>query len=197
VDPAEGGLNGLIAEPGESRAMANGVGPLSFAGSGYGVMLVLTVGSTSPAVLIRCRPSFSTGYTTSSDERILPYLRCPTRQSPLGTGACGWLVGCRSQIALTVVVRTLTSPEMPRYLRLPGLVCLGRAWALLTILTLQVANLWPVHPPKLLGDRMGHVLLTFGNWAGEMEMEKACWQVFLSVCAGLVCSGLANGLDRA
>lgn len=29
-----------------------------------------------------------------------------------------------------------------------------------------------------------------------MEMETVCWQVFLSVCAGLVSSGLADGLDQ-
>lgn len=29
-----------------------------------------------------------------------------------------------------------------------------------------------------------------------MQMKTVCWQVFVSVCAGLVCSGLANGLDR-
>lgn len=34
-----------------------------------------------------------------------------------------------------------------------------------------------------------------GNWAGEMEMNDICWQVFVSVCIGLLCSGIANGLD--
>ncbi len=37
------GLEGLVDEPGEPRALAGGVGPLSFVGSGYGVMLVLMV----------------------------------------------------------------------------------------------------------------------------------------------------------
>lgn len=36
-------LSDLIEEPGEPKALAGGIGPLSFAGSGYGVMLVLTV----------------------------------------------------------------------------------------------------------------------------------------------------------
>lgn len=34
-----------------------------------------------------------------------------------------------------------------------------------------------------------------GNWADEMEMNDICWQVFVSVCVGLLCSGIANGLD--
>jgi hypothetical protein len=33
----------LIEEPGEPKALAGGIGPLSFAGSGYGVMLIITV----------------------------------------------------------------------------------------------------------------------------------------------------------
>lgn len=36
-------LSDLIEEPGEPKALAGGIGPLSFAGSGYGIMLVLTV----------------------------------------------------------------------------------------------------------------------------------------------------------
>ena len=45
-DGGHGGLSGLqemITEPGEPRALAGGVGPLSFVGSGYGVTLVLMV----------------------------------------------------------------------------------------------------------------------------------------------------------
>lgn len=85
---------------------------------------------------------------------------------------------------------------MPKYLRLPGLFCLLRAWVLFSILTLQVAKLWPVESPRLTASMAGRFVLSIGRWAGSMEMEQACWQVFLSVCAGLVCSGLANGLDR-
>ena len=96
---------------------------------------------------------------------------------------------------LMTVGRLLTSPDMPRYLRLPGLIALVRAWLLFTILTVQVANLWPTNQPK---DKLyGRILNRAGRWVGEMQMEKVCWQVFLSVCAGLICSGLANGLDRA
>ena len=36
-------LSDLIEEPGEPKALAGGIGPLSFAGSGYGLMLVITV----------------------------------------------------------------------------------------------------------------------------------------------------------
>lgn len=36
-------LSDFIEEPGEPKALAGGIGPLSFAGSGYGVMLVITV----------------------------------------------------------------------------------------------------------------------------------------------------------
>lgn len=36
-------LSDLIEEPGEPKALAGGIGPLSFAGSGYGIMLVITV----------------------------------------------------------------------------------------------------------------------------------------------------------
>lgn len=36
-------LDEMLSEPGDSRAIAAGVGPLSFAGSGYGITLVLMV----------------------------------------------------------------------------------------------------------------------------------------------------------
>jgi hypothetical protein len=36
-------LEQAILEPGEPRALAGGIGPLSFAGSGYGIALVLMV----------------------------------------------------------------------------------------------------------------------------------------------------------
>ncbi len=99
-------------------------------------------------------------------------------------------------LMLVVVAEILTSPAMPNYLRLPGIFSLCRAWVLFSILTLQVANLWPINSPRLLSSTTGRFVNRVGEWAGDMEMEKVCWQVFLSVCAGLVCSGLANGLDR-
>lgn len=42
------GLEDMLSEPGESRALAGGVGPLSFAGSGYGVTLVIVVSCCGP-----------------------------------------------------------------------------------------------------------------------------------------------------
>lgn len=45
-DSSHSGLQafeGMMDEPGEPRALAGGIGPLSFVGSGYGVMLVLMV----------------------------------------------------------------------------------------------------------------------------------------------------------
>ena len=36
-------LADLIEERGETKALAGGIGPMSFAGSGYGFMLVITV----------------------------------------------------------------------------------------------------------------------------------------------------------
>jgi hypothetical protein len=39
----DGAFENLVNEPGETRALAHGVGALSFAGSGYGICLVLTV----------------------------------------------------------------------------------------------------------------------------------------------------------
>jgi hypothetical protein len=98
---------------------------------------------------------------------------------------------------LTIEVsRALVSPSTPRYVRLPGLVALVRAWLCFSVLTLQVANLWPVDSPFLLSTAFGRVVNRFGQWAGGMQMDKVCWQVFLSVCLGLICSGFANGLDR-
>ena len=90
----------------------------------------------------------------------------------------------------------LISPTTAKVLRVPGLICLTRAWILFTILTLQVAKLWPVDSPLLESLPLGSSLLRLGQWAGGMEMEQACWQIFLSVCAGLLCADFANGLDR-
>ena len=81
-------------------------------------------------------------------------------------------------------------------IRLPGIICLCRAIILFTVLILQVANLWPVNFPWILRGPIERSVRLFGDWAGGMEMETVCWQVFLSVCAGLVSSGLADGLDQ-
>lgn len=92
--------------------------------------------------------------------------------------------------------RFLTSPKMSKYLRIPGIIALTRAWILFTVLTLQVLNWWPLKQSWALGGPASKLLLRLGNIIGGMKMEKVCWQVFLSVCVGLICSGLASGLDR-
>jgi len=46
----------MITEPGEPKALAGGVGPLNFAGSGYGVVLVLTVGYDREEALTKGNP---------------------------------------------------------------------------------------------------------------------------------------------
>ncbi|WWD19129.1 hypothetical protein CI109_103587 [Kwoniella shandongensis] len=162
-------LDEMINEPGETRALAAGVGPMSFAGSGYGVMLVLM------AILLN---------------RIHHIVRRP-RQPPPVVPQPGQSRYHRVRAAIS---KLLTNPDTPRYLRLPGLIALTRAWVLFSILLLQVANLWPADfsSRSFYGRALGRV----GHWAGDMEMDKICWQVFLSVCAGLVCGGMANGLDR-
>jgi hypothetical protein len=89
----------------------------------------------------------------------------------------------------------MTSPAAPRYLRVPGIICLGRAWLLFSILTLQTAQIWPA-PGTLETSRWAALLGPASRWVGGMPMKSVCWQVFVSVCVGLLCSGLANGLDR-
>lgn len=85
---------------------------------------------------------------------------------------------------------------MPIYLRLPGVFFLCRAWLLFSILTLQVANLWPVNSPQLQQNVIGKSIVRIGEWAGDAEMGKVCWQVFLSVWVAMLCGAFANGLER-
>ncbi|KAK8854727.1 hypothetical protein IAR55_003466 [Kwoniella newhampshirensis] len=159
----------MINEPGETRALAAGVGPMSFAGSGYGVMLVLM------AILLN---------------RIHHIVRRPRPPPP----PLPHPEQSRYYRARAAVSSFLTSPDIPKYIRLPGLIALTRAWVLFSILLLQVADVWP---SELSSHGMyGRALGRIDDWVGDMEMEQVCWQVFLSVCAGLVCGGLANGLDR-
>lgn len=104
----------------------------------------------------------------------------------------------------------LTSPGMSTAIRIPAVMVLARAWALFTVLTMQVADVWPrdvvarsaewvgslpalVRPAAAYGARAADRL---GNWAGDKHMQQVCWTVFLCVCAALVCGALANGLDR-
>ena len=59
-------LSDLIEEPGEPKALAGGIGPLSFAGSGYGVMLVLTVGLVDVGLEWSDERLISVGYLAKS-----------------------------------------------------------------------------------------------------------------------------------
>lgn len=114
------------------------------------------------------------------------------------------------------LARWLTSPTMPVRLRIPGLLGLMHAWLLFTVVTLQTARVWPLqvvdkvdnlHLETLVPEQLAsvatiaHALATaidwVGGWAADKKMGDVCWSVFLSVCAGLVFSALANGLDRA
>ncbi|ORX38441.1 hypothetical protein BD324DRAFT_645064 [Kockovaella imperatae] len=165
-------MNSIVDEPGETRALAGGIGPLSFAGSGYGVTLVLM------AILL------------NRIHHIVRRPRLPPQPLPHPP------VRSLYHRLTTKISRALTSPSAPKYLRIPGIFCLVRAWILFSILLLQVANLWPVDSTVLHSVAVGRLLAKLGQWAGSMSMEKVCWQVFLSVCVGLVCSGFANGLDR-
>lgn len=95
----------------------------------------------------------------------------------------------------TSVSTFLTSPDAPRYIRLPGIVGLLRAWILFTVVLIQVLGLWPEFQHDGTNAMWRKAANRLGNWAGEMEMNDICWQVFVSVCVGLLCSGIANGLD--
>ncbi|EIW68248.1 hypothetical protein TREMEDRAFT_32301 [Tremella mesenterica DSM 1558] len=162
----------LFAPKIDVGAIAGGIGPLTFAGSGYGVMLVLM------------------GILLNRIHHIVRRPRLPPQPQPHLVGNSP-LVRARQK-----VVSFMTSPSAPFYLRLPGIMVLCRAWVLFTILTLQVANFWPVDSPLLRNSSYGRFINRAGNWVGDMEMRKVSWEVFLSVCLGMICSGLANGLDR-
>jgi hypothetical protein len=192
-------LSDFIEEPGEPKAIAGGIGPLSFAGSGYGIMLVLTVSSSARS----CAPADSKAILLNRIHNIVRRPRIPQRPlDPLNSSRYQRARARRESFYPTVaddlVTKFLINPDTPKYLRLPGLFCLVRAWLLFSVVILQVANLWPTDEgsPWLHNTLHGRLFNRCGQWAGGMEMGKACWQVFLSVCAGLVCGGLANGLDR-
>ncbi|WRT68467.1 uncharacterized protein IL334_005443 [Kwoniella shivajii] len=162
-------LEELFEEPGEGRALAGGVGPLSFVGSGYGILLVLM------AILLN---------------RIHHIVRRP-RPPPPPLPHPPLRGFSRIQ---RVISTALIHESTPRYIRIPGIFALTRAWVIFTVVLLQVANLWP----EMNESRIyGRPIRSIGAWVGEMEMEKVCWQVFISVCTGLACGGMANGLDRS
>ena len=93
------------------------------------------------------------------------------------------------------VSAVITSPQAPQYLRIPGIICLARAWLLFSVLTLQTACIWP-GPETLESSWFAAVLGPASRWAGGMPMKDVCWQVFLSVCTVVMSKLLANGLDR-
>jgi hypothetical protein len=182
-----------LLEPGESKAWMGGTGILSFAGSGYGPMLVLMVRMVFLRVLT-FRASCLTVYITSFGDLGFHHNRYLTlRRASISSSK--HKVGRKNEAAITDTVSLfLTSPDMPRYLRIPGLTALVRAWVLFSVILLQVAKLWPM---DLSQDTIyGRALNRLGRSVGDMQMQQVCWQVFLSVCMGLICSGLANGLDR-
>ncbi|EJT51202.1 hypothetical protein A1Q1_07666 [Trichosporon asahii var. asahii CBS 2479] len=163
--------------------------PLAFAGGKYGAVLAIV------AILLN---------------RIHHVVQRPRPPPPpLPHPPLGWYRDLRHRVS-----RALTSPKTPSYLRMPGLLALGRAWLLFSVITLQVANLWPQNLVKRLeaahwsagpltplvapfAHSLAHTTDLLGSWAGHQEMESVCWSVFLCVCIGLICEALANGLDRA
>ncbi|ODN84548.1 hypothetical protein L202_00478 [Cryptococcus amylolentus CBS 6039] len=174
TDDATDGLPTIRAsdyeDSGENEALQESMGPLSFAGSGYGITLILMM------ILLN---------------RIHHIVRRP-RQTPVIQPSQG---GSRYQQLRRRVQIALTHPDTPLYIRVPGVIALLRSWFLFTIVLLQVGGYWPnVEQPgktAIWRSAVGGV----GRWAGNMEMEVVCWQVFVGVCIGLVCSGIANGLD--
>ncbi|OWZ51089.1 hypothetical protein C368_06248 [Cryptococcus neoformans 125.91] len=145
---------------------------LSFMGSGYGVTLILM-----GILLNRIHHTVRRPRQPPPDDH-------PRPQNP------SYFYRLRASVS-----DFLTSPDAPRYIRLPGIVCLLRAWILFTVLLFQVIGLWPEFQHDGTTAMWRKATSRLGNWAGEMEMNDICWQVFVSVCVGLLCSGIANGLD--
>jgi hypothetical protein len=68
-------LSDFIEEPGEPKAIAGGIGPLSFAGSGYGIMLVLTVSSSA----VHCDSADSKAILLNRIHNVVRRPRIPQR----------------------------------------------------------------------------------------------------------------------
>ena len=89
IDGIEAGmssLDGMMREPGEPRALAGGVGPLSFVGSGYGVMLILMV--SRPLLALR-RLNLASGNPVESHTSYRP--SCTTAKTSV-TSPSGELI---------------------------------------------------------------------------------------------------------
>jgi hypothetical protein len=121
-----------------------------------------------------------------------PFLWQLRRSGKHARGAVCYGVDVRSSL---IAQRLLTSAEAPRLIRLPGIIALSRALVLFSVIVLQVANLWPTTFSGPFRGPVERAFRSLGDWAGGMEMEMVCWRVFLSVCAGLASSGLAEGLE--
>lgn len=177
--------------------------PLAFAGGKYGAVLVIVV---SAAVRFKLKADVQ-AILLNRIHHVVQRPRPPP--PPLPHPPRGWYRDLRHRVS-----QALTSPKTPSYLRIPGLLALGRAWLLFTVITLQVASLWPQNLVRRLeashwsagpltpliapfAHSLAHTTDLLGSWAGHQEMESVCWSVFLCVCIGLICEALANGLDRA
>jgi hypothetical protein len=77
-------------------------------------------------------------------------------------------------------------------LRLPGILALVQAWALLTVVLLQVSGWWPVSE-WMNGVRIVNHL---GEWADRMTMADVCWNIFMSVCLSIIGNNVARGLEQ-
>ncbi|WVN85409.1 uncharacterized protein L203_100555 [Cryptococcus depauperatus CBS 7841] len=161
-----------LDQDGEGKALTAALGSIGFAGSGYGMTLFIM------AILLN---------------RIHHIVRRPRQQQHFQDRqleATGPLARIRNTVS-----RLLTHPETPQVIRIPGVFVLLRAWLLFSILLLQVMGLWPENDWSSGGLVWRKLVEQIGSSVREMNMETVCWQVFLSVCGGLVCSGIANGLD--
>ncbi|UOH80272.1 hypothetical protein LQV05_002923 [Cryptococcus neoformans] len=128
---------------------------LSFMGSGYGVTLILM-----GILLNRIHHTVRRPRQPPPDDH-------PRPQNP------SYFYRLRASVS-----DFLTSPDAPRYIRLPGIVCLLRAWILFTVLLFQVIGLWPEFQHDGTTAMWRKATSRLGNWAGEMEMNDICWQVF-------------------
>ena len=71
--------------------------------------------------------------------------------------------------------------------RIPSLYFLFKSLLLLSIIILQVANLFP--------STNSQALRILGDWAGHKEMEDVCWSLFGTVCLALLVGALTRGLE--